>query len=473
MKSRIILKFLGLGAMSLILTLLSLNSYSQACQGTAVAFRYANPQVTAPNKLEFDIEVRNNSTGSPAPTIELGACTGGFTYPVPSLNGGTISATSTKFPAFAALNNLNNNNLGPAGGSNLAFTAATNQIRWAHTFNGNKVPLANGVWIPAFHIVINNTQNFTLPFTITPNYGLSSSYTNSALLTYCNGNPSSQNISSGTVNAAVVFPNPGPFTFQAADLCATGVTSSNVVSPACFGGTGSANFAVVGSISTEGTYTVDGGTAVAYSGNAFSVSNLAQGSHTIAVTDAAPSGCQAVSTIVNIGGPTSQPTNTTTASGCGTYTIASTGQVVTASGIYPNGTSTNTQGCTVTELINVTITPVPAQPTMACYETATFNNATCSWDVTGTMPAQPTLACYETASFNNGTCSWDVTGSMPAPPAGLACYQTATFNNATCSYIITGTMPAQPTLACYETASFNNGTCSWDVTGTMPAQPTK
>jgi hypothetical protein len=82
-------------------------------------------------------------------------------------------------------------------------------------------------------------------------------------------------------------------------------------------------------------------------------------------------------------------------------------------------------------------------PTLACYETATFNGTTCVWDVTGTQPAQPTLACYETASFNTTTCSWDVTGTQPAMPT-LACYQTATFNGTTCQWDVTGTQPAQP-----------------------------
>jgi hypothetical protein len=78
---------------------------------------------------------------------------------------------------------------------------------------------------------------------------------------------------------------------------------------------------------------------------------------------------------------------------------------------------------------------------LACYETATFNNTTCQWDVTGTQPNQPTLDCYETATFNNTTCQWDVTG----------------------------TQPNQPTLDCYETATFNNTTCQWDVSGAQPS----
>ncbi|QLH46805.1 MAG: hypothetical protein HWD58_14935 [Bacteroidota bacterium] len=58
----------------------------------------------------------------------------------------------------------------------------------------------------------------------------------------------------------------------------------------------------------------------------------------------------------------------------------------------------------------------PAMPTLACYETASFNTTTCVWDVTGSQPAMPTLACYQTASFNTTTCVWDVTGSQPAMP---------------------------------------------------------
>ena len=104
-------------------------------------------------------------------------------------------------------------------------------------------------------------------------------------------------------------------------------------------------------------------------------------------------------------------------------------------------------------------------PTLACWETATFNNTTCVWDVTGTQAPQPTLACWETATFNNTTCVWDVTGTQPVQPT-LACWESALFNNITCVWDITGTQPVQPTLACWETATFNNSTCVWDITGT-------
>ena len=134
-------------------------------------------------------------------------------------------------------------------------------------------------------------------------------------------------------------------------------------------------------------------------------------------------------------------------------------------------TVTNAAGCTQNASYTITQPAQPALPTLACYETATFNTTSCSWVVTGTQPTLPTLACYQTASFNTTSCAWDVTGSQPSQPS-LACYQTASFNTTSCSWVVTGTQPGMPTLACYETASFNTTSCSWVVTGTQPVAPT-
>ncbi|MFM7015552.1 MAG: hypothetical protein ACKOX3_04420, partial [Bacteroidota bacterium] len=143
----------------------------------------------------------------------------------------------------------------------------------------------------------------------------------------------------------------------------------------------------------------------------------------------------------------------------------------TAAGVY-SVTITDANGCTSFASVNVTVNNPSAPTGLACWETATFNSTTCSWDVTGSQPAQPTgLACYQSASFNTTSCSWDVTGTQPAQPT-LTCYQSASFNTTSCQWDVTGTQPAQPTIACYETATFNNTSCSWDVTGTQPAQPT-
>ena len=129
--------------------------------------------------------------------------------------------------------------------------------------------------------------------------------------------------------------------------------------------------------------------------------------------------------------------------------------------------------CNVTsDVFLVDVNILPSSPSTACWETATINDATCSWEITGTQPTQPTLECWETATFNNTTCSWDIIGAQPMQPTGLECWETVTFNNTSCVWEISGTQPTQPTLECWETASFNNTSCVWEVTGTQQAQPT-
>ena len=95
---------------------------------------------------------------------------------------------------------------------------------------------------------------------------------------------------------------------------------------------------------------------------------------------------------------------------------------------------------TVSEVYQVTVNQMPVTPTLACWEMATFNDATCSWNITGTQPTQPTLDCWETATFNTTTCLWEVTGTQPIQPT-LACWETATFNLTSCIWEITGDQP--------------------------------
>ncbi|QLH44922.1 MAG: hypothetical protein HWD58_04500 [Bacteroidota bacterium] len=230
---------------------------------------------------------------------------------------------------------------------------------------------------------------------------------------------------------------------QPTSTCPTAGTA-NVTDPTCFGGLGSAVVTLTPNPSpATGTYSVDGGAATAYTSNPFTVSGLSQGSHTVTVTN--DPNCAPFDVVLTVGGPSAPPPPPSLA-------------------CYQTATFNST-----TCQWDVTGTQ-PAMPNLACYQTASFNNTTCQWDVTGTQPAMPGLACYETASFNTTTCQWDVTGSMPAMPS-LACYQTASFNTTTCQWDVTGSMPPMPALACYETASFNNTTCQWDVTGSMPAMP--
>ncbi len=72
----------------------------------------------------------------------------------------------------------------------------------------------------------------------------------------------------------------------------------------------------------------------------------------------------------------------------------------------PTHTFTNVSGCDSVVTLHLTITPQPAMPTLACYETASFNTSSCSWVVTGTQPA----AIVTTTSSCN-TYTWLANGS--------------------------------------------------------------
>jgi hypothetical protein len=159
------------------------------------------------------------------------------------------------------------------------------------------------------------------------------------------------------------------------------------------------------------------------------------------------------------------PTNTTTVSACNSYTW--NGTTYTQSGVYTG----NTENC-ITQSLNLTITPAPAQPTLACYQTAVLDTMSCAWVVSGTQAAEPTsLSCWQTATFNTTSCSWVVSGTQAAQPTSLSCWQTATFNTASCSWDVIGTQDAAPTgLACYESATFNTASCSWVISGPQAPQ---
>ena len=113
------------------------------------------------------------------------------------------------------------------------------------------------------------------------------------------------------------------------------------------------------------------------------ISGLAPGTYTVTVT--ATGGCTATASYTVLDGPA--PTyNSTSVSACVSYIWSVNSQTYTASGSY-----TAQVGPCAYEVLDLTVTPQPPAPTgLACYETASFNNTTCSWDVTGTQPAMPT-----------------------------------------------------------------------------------
>ena len=150
-----------------------------------------------------------------------------------------------------------------------------------------------------------------------------------------------------------------------AQVCATSASQTASSEVTCFGGSNGSSTITMSPTPTVSsiTYTVDGGASQSATlvGGSFTISGLSAGTHAVVISNA---GCSNVTaTGVSVNGP-SQLTNTTSASACDSYTWSVTGQTYTESGTY-TGTSTNGNGCTVNETLNLTINSnsITSQPT--------------------------------------------------------------------------------------------------------------
>jgi len=140
-----------------------------------------------------------------------------------------------------------------------------------------------------------------------------------------------------------------------AQVCATSASQTASIGVTCFGGSNGSSTITMSPTPTVAsiTYTVDGGSSQSATlvNGAFTVSNLTAGAHEIIISN---TGCSNVTaSSVSVGGP-SQLTNSVTETACDTFTWAVNEQTYTESGTY-TGTSTNVDGCTVNETLNLTI----------------------------------------------------------------------------------------------------------------------
>ncbi len=114
---------------------------------------------------------------------------------------------------------------------------------------------------------------------------------------------------------------------------------------------------------------------------------------------------------------------------------------------------------------------LPEEPTdLECYEVVTFNTATCQWDITSDTVDPPTgLECWQVAVFNGdpAVCDWEVFGEMSEQPT-VACWETTSFNITTCQWDITFIGIEAPVMECWQTSVFDNATCEFAIIGEMP-----
>jgi hypothetical protein len=422
----------------------------------------ANASITSPGTYTVTVTGANGCTSTASITVtrDVAAPIAGITNNTGStiLNCSTsaISVTATGGSSY-----LWSNSLGSS--ANASITSAGTYTATVTSVNGctatSSITITSDVTTPSVAIT-NNTSSTILNCTTT------------AIEVTATGGDSYSWSNNLGISANASIPAAGTYivTATGANGCTAtaSITASQNIAAPTSGITNNTNSTLLNCSITSISLTATGGVSYSWSNNLGSSSNVSiiePGTYTVTVTGA--NGCTSTASVA-ITQNTATSTGDTTANACNSFTWYETTYTSSAT---PTRIYTNANGCDSIVTLQLTINTPPAQPTLACYETATFNTTSCSWDVTGSQPSMPTLACYETATFNTTSCSWDVTGSQPSMPT-LACYESTNFNTTSCSWVVTGSQPSMPTLACYETATFNTTSCSWDVTGSQTSMPT-
>jgi hypothetical protein len=322
-----------------------------------------NPTSTT---VEFEMWIKNMTPDS---ISKLSFLQFGIDLPPNIGNGGTLSVSKI------AANPLLPATQQAAGSPAVQLQPATPTIRVAAQTTSEALAATipstgNGIWYGTYRIT--NTVAFATNavMTFTPVLNSSpSTKTRTSVAAYVNGVISGgvafTVLGSTTVQSALrvlnIVPYPTITLNQPAGTCPT-AGAAIVTDPVCFGGLGSADITLSPvPVPVSGSYSVDGGAAASYSTNPFTVSGLSQGSHTVTVTN--DPNCAPFDVVFSVGGPSSNPTNTTTQSACDTYTWSVNGATYTQTGTY-TGTSTNAQGCTVNEILDLTITPSTSNTTV-------------------------------------------------------------------------------------------------------------
>ncbi len=415
MKFKIMIRNLKVALFTLFLMMLSIAGYSQPCAGSQATVTLQNiVENSQHTQVEFDVFVSN--TGSTSLLIQ--ALQGAVIHNTGFLPAGA-TGTFTTVVSPAGTGNFPNYNIAPT------YTAASRQMRWTSTpvnlASGNTIALPPNTPLRWARFRFTSSLPFTQNFagSLTPQFAVQGGFTNVLVNVYCNGNPNPSGLGSATAGT-LVLPSPYLITLNPlTDVCFTSGAASNLGAVTCFGGSNGSATITMNPVPSNlnASYTVNGGpsTPVTLSaGGSFSIpSGLVVGSNTINVFNSTAGSCPTTAVVVpvTISGPTSQPSNTTTQTACDSFTWSVTGLSYTTSGTY-NGTSTDGNGCTVNEVLNLTInnSTSSSMSATACDSYTWAANGT-TYTASGTYTNVTTNAagCPDTATLvltiNNSTSS--------------------------------------------------------------------
>ena len=377
--------------MSTLVLLFSLFQTAQAQQH--VTMQFTNCAAVGANRYEFDVIVTNDGT------VPIK-----FNSVVIRWNYGNAPVLSPASPAPTYSWGNVSTSMGAGWGTSGSYThnATSRQCSfssgtgfWPNSSVAPDLPIGTPVTLGRYYF--QTSTSFTQGVLNQATWA-----STAGIVGWVNGSPTTSSLNTTTTRTLST-----PCSIQLnvpSNTCPTAAAGSNIQNPACFGGTGSADITLTPAPAPTvgGTYTVDGGAAVAYTTNPFNVSGLSQGSHTIAVTN---TNCTTpVEAIVTIGGPTSSPDFTDNIPDqCGSYTWPVNGQTYTTTQVGTTA-STTVGGCPATATLNVVINPDPSyvdnQPAQCGSYTWPVNGQTYTTTQVGTTAPITVNGCAGTATLN-------------------------------------------------------------------------
>jgi len=366
MKTRVMIKNLGLGLATIFLMMLSVTGYSQACSGNMVTVSLQNFSQTT-NTVEFDVYLANTSATNTMmlSTASINVLHNANMLPVGATGTSSVvlQPSACDFPGYPA-------------GSAEAYNADARNIRFIGIPNSSPTVALTSTPKRFCRMRLTSTlpwtSLFAAQFTINPTNLSNPTRFASQVQVYCNGNPNSTTLTTGTSTLTLG----GPYSYTL-NPC-TNTASTQTVNACGSSYTWSAN----GTTYTQaGTYT--------------SVTNVGS--------------CTDTKTLVlTLNNDTSSSQSVTA---CDSYTWSVNGQTYTTSGTYTS-TSTNASGCTDTKTLVLTInnSTSSSQSVTACDSyTWSVNGQTYTTSGTRTFTGTNAANCPDTKTLvltiNNSTSS--------------------------------------------------------------------
>jgi hypothetical protein len=349
MKTKTMIKRLGVALVYLFLMMMTVTGYSQLVAGSQVTLSMQNVVYTS-NTVEYDLYLKNTSTAAIS-SLKLAAYNGNVRFsPALLPSGATMTMTMVTQPS-ATGNFPTLANLVPA------YLAATQQCKWTETIqslaSGNCVSMPSNVDMKFARFRLTSSLPFVEGTAVSYFFQTTSTggYQVNTATTYGNANISSgaQTLAAGGTPPYLILGGPYSIPVPVSTICATTGSVSNATTVTCFGGNNGSATVTMSPVPTLSavTYTVDGGASTA----ATLAAGLTAGVHSVVVSNA---GCANVTVPVTISGPASALTTSTTATACDTYTWSVSGLTYTTSGAYTFNT-VNGSGCTVENTLTLTI----------------------------------------------------------------------------------------------------------------------